>query len=196
MIGIQMDRTDFRSKFASMLDLAKNPRALLAVAGRELANRLKDHFRRKDVEEPNKLSPRRQHFWLAVSRSVQSPVVDGARTVSVTVNDPRFAQKVFGGKITAKRAKALTVPVTEKAYGRTTATFEKETGLKLFLLGRKDHGRGGVLAAKIGDQIEVEYVLTKSVTQQADPTALPPESDLEKAILDRVQGVVDRQLKE
>jgi hypothetical protein len=204
MIQVNYNRQEFTLELQKKLDAATNPRAVLMASGREVGNQLKDWFRKKDRDEPNKLSPRREHFWLQVSRSVQNPVIQGARTVSVTINDPRIAQKVFGGTITAKRAGALTIPVSEKAYGRTAATFERETGLKLFLLKKKTGtpGRGqtgpsnlerAVLAAVVNGHIEVEYLLTKSVTQGPDADALPPEKDLEAAILKRAQAVVDRQ---
>jgi hypothetical protein len=195
MIGIALDRSGFNARFGQVLAQSKNPVAILKAAGRELANQLKKHFRMKEQTNPNKLSPRREHFWLDIAQSVNNPEQTGYNTISVRVSDPRIAQKVFGGVITAKKAAALTIPVAEKAYGRTAATFEAETGLKLFLLGPKDHSRGGVLAAKVGDQIEVEYVLTKSVDQKPDPTAIPDLGDLEKAVLARAQAVLTSETK-
>jgi len=194
MISIAIQRAGFTAEFNRRLAEARNPVAVLMASGRELANQLKKHFRAKEQSNPNKLSDRRSHFWLQVAQSVNAPIQTGYNVVSVRVSDPRIAQKVFGGPIVPKRAGALTIPVSEKAYGRTAATFEAETGLKLFLLKKgKDSERGGVLAAKIGDQIEVEYILAKSVQQEPDPTALPPMSELEKAILARAQSVVDHQ---
>ena len=196
MIAIAFQRGGFVAELNRVLKGVERPEAVLMSAGRELANQLKKHFRKKDREEPNKLSARRQHFWLQVSRSVNNPEQTGFNTVSVRVSDPRIAQKVFGGRITAKRAKALTIPVAEKAYGRTASTFERETGLKLFLLKDEDGTTEGKLVAKIGETIEVEYVLRKSVKQEKDPTALPPRGELEKAILARAQKAAERQKKD
>lgn len=196
MISIAVNRGGFTAEFNRVLRQAQNPVAVLMAAGRELSNQLRAHFRSKEQSDPNKLSPRRSHFWLQIMRSVNAPVQTGDNQVSVTISDPRIAQKVFGGTIVAKRAGALTIPVEEQAYGRTAATFEAETGLKLFLIKKKDDagGRGGVLAVKAGSSgIQVEYVLAKSVDQAPDPTALPDESALETAILDRAQKVADRQ---
>jgi hypothetical protein len=192
MITVTYNRAEFSAQFAAVIERAKNPAGVLAVAGRELANRLREHFRKKERDEPNKLSPRRQHFWLQVMRSVNAPVQRG-RTVSVTISHPAIAQKVFGGEIRAKQAGALTIPVSEKAYGRTASTFERETGLKLILLKKAGSSRA-VLAAKVEGKIEVEYLLRKSVKQAPDADALPPESDLEAAILERAQQVVDREI--
>lgn len=205
MITVSIKNAAFNKDFGGLLARTKNPTGMLMVCGRELGNQLKAHFRKKEATEPNKLSPRRQHFWLQVGRSVQNPVQSGPKSVSVTISDPRFAQKVFGGTITAKRAGALTIPVSEKAYGRTASTFERETGLKLILIkvgGTKSKNGSGsnrlenaVLAARLpGGGLEVEYVLTKSVRQQKDPTALPDENQLKAAIIKRAQSYMDREL--
>lgn len=198
MITVQVSNAAFNKQFGQLLSQTKNPTGMLMVVGRELANTLKEHFRKKEQQEPNKLSPRREHFWLQVGRSVQNPEQTGYNSVSVTISDPRFAQKVFGGTITAKRAGALTIPVSERAYGRTASTFERETGLKLILIktgGSKSNGfENAVLAAKVNGGLEVEYLLTKSVTQQPDPTALPDENEIKRRAIERAQKYLDREL--
>lgn len=194
MITLTFDDKKFQVEFGRKIGAAKNPRAVLLGSGRELANQLKKHFREKDKTGANKLSERRSHFWLAVRDSVQNPELSG-NTVTVTINHPAFAQKVFGGTISAKEAGALTIPVEEKAYGRTAQTFERETGLKLFLIKTgKGSFENAVLAVKddSGKGFTVEYILTKSVTQKADTDALPEKTELERAILVRAQRVLDR----
>ncbi len=194
MISLVMKREGFTKDFSALLGRTKNPVGMLKVAGREVANQLKTWFRRKDREEPNKLSDRRSHFWLAVSRTVGNPVQTGPTAISVTVAHPAIAQKVFGGTIRAKIASALTIPVEERAYGRTAATFEKETGLKLVLIKNgKGNFRKAVLAAVEDGKLTVEYLLTPSVHQDADPTALPPKSDLEAAILKRANSFLQNE---
>jgi len=162
-----------------------------------VANQLKSHFRKKDRTGANKLSDRRSHFWQQVAQSVSQPEQTGFNAVSVSITDPRFAQKLFGGTIRAKNAEALTIPVEERAYGRTAATFERETGLKLFLVKTGNSGlEDAVLAVKEDPKAKmftVEYLLTKSVTQSADPDALPQKAALEQAILARSQRMLDRQ---
>jgi hypothetical protein len=197
MISLTFNDTKFQARFGGIISQAKNPRAILMNAGREVNTRLKQHFRMRDQTSANQLSDRRSHFWRAVARMVQNPEQENANTVRVTINHPAFAQKVFGGTIRAKAAEALTIPVEERAYGRTTATFEAETGLKLFLI-RTGHGafQNAVLAVKDDNArgFTVEYILTKSVTQSADTEALPDKTMLEQAILARAQRVLDRQL--
>lgn len=82
--------------------------------------------------------------------------------MSVSITHPAFAQKLFGGPIVAKRAKSLTIPVEERAYGRTASTFEHETGLKLFFLKTgKSAFANAVLATQEKGGLTVEYVLKK-----------------------------------
>lgn len=196
MITIQFQRSGFDRQYGEIISKVKNPSAMLKVSGRELANQLKSHFRLKDRTEPNQLSPRRSHFWLAVSRTVSNPMQEGIDSISVSITHPAFAQKVFGGVIRAKAAGALTIPVEERAYGRTAATFEQETGLKLFLLRvGKGSFQKAVLAAKEAKGLVIEYVLKKSVNQDRDPNALPVASALEEAILARAKSYYENEAK-
>jgi uncharacterized protein (DUF697 family) len=186
MIAITLTDAGFVSKINRFAAQTKNPTGLMKVLGREAANRLKAHFRAKN-KTPNKLGGKRENFWNRVGQSVQNPVVGSSgREVSVSINDPRFVRKVFGGTITAKRAKALSIPVTAEAYGRSPSTFEQETGLKLFLVRTGSGGfQNAVLATQRGKGLQVEYVLKKSVNQDADPTALPDEKAMEAALIAR-----------
>lgn len=193
--------TKFKVEFNRIISSVRNPRRVLDGAGREVVKQLKSHFNRKDRSEPNKLSNRRSRFWQQVARSVNQPVLENASTVSVTISDPRFAQKLFGGTLRAKRSKFLAIPVEERAYGRYPgnkhgfgSSFENETGLKLvFIRNGKSAFQNAVLAVKEGKGLTVEYVLTKSVNQKADTTALPEKAALETAILARAQRILDNQ---
>jgi hypothetical protein len=197
MIGLQFANAAFNKKFGYIIGQAENPIVILMGAGREVAKQLKSHFRKKDRSGANKLSDRRSHFWRQVAQSVSQPEQTGFNAVSVSITDPRFAQKLFGGTIRAKNAENLSVPVEERAYGRTAATFERETGLKLFLVKTGNSSlENAVLAVKEDPKsrvFTVEYLLTNSVTQSADPDALPQKSALEQAILARGQTMLDRQ---
>jgi hypothetical protein len=171
----------------------QRPEALLKALGREGGNRLQKHFRAKDAQ-PNKLSPRREQFWLKVGKSVTpNPVVDAAAgTVTLSITDPRFAQKVFGGVIRAKRVRNLTIPLVPAAYGRSPHTFEQKTGAKLVLFMGK---RGPLLGVKLASgQMMAIYKLTPSVNQKADPTALPDRAEFMAALGAQASAWIQRQL--
>ena len=202
MIALQFQDGKFQADFGAIIAKAKNPKVVLLNSGRELGNQLRAWFRQRDQSNANHLSERRSHFWLQVARSVNRPQMAWFNSVSVTISDPRFAQKLFGGTITAKVAEALTIPVEERAYDRTAATFERETGLKLILLKTGGSAANALENAILAvadpndpKRLTVEYVLMKSVNQQADPEALPPKAKLEAAILRRAQRVLDREMQ-
>ena len=194
MIAIRPDASDFKVRFGNIVASCRRPRAILAAAGREGGNLLKKHFREKDQTNINSLAPeRRAHYWLGVSRAVQAPVVEGDTAVSITIADPTIAQKVFGGPIVAKRVQNLAIPESPEAYGRSPAVFEAETGLKLFVLKTGPGGHANIiLAAAVGQGIQVEYLLTHSVDQKADPTALPEEKQFAESILAKALEVQQR----
>lgn len=210
MIKVILDTTSFRASVSGILAQAKRPVAILAGIGRELGNLLKQHFRAKDKSDASYLGTaggRRQHFWLKVGETVNAPTytgTDGAMIISITISHPAIAQKVHGGTIVAKRVKNLAIPVSPEAYGRTPATFERETGFKLFVLREggteANSARTLILASRRGygkdllSQLHVEYVLKHSVTQRPDPTALPDEAMLEAKLTHRGQSILDRQL--
>lgn len=197
MITIDMNDQAFTTQIQALAVQLKDPNKLTRALGREAATQLKTHFRTKDKTDKNYLSPRRQHFWRQVAASVQNPKVNSdASAVIVSINHPAFAQKVKGGTIRPKRAKMLTIPASEEAYGRTASTFEDATGLKLIFI--RTGGKGAnpfanaVLATRRGGGLQVEYVLKASVTQKPDPTALPPRAQMQAAIVKRADAYVAR----
>lgn len=183
MIAFTIRDQDMSRKLGSLLAQVQNPADLLMVIGREAVNRLKKHYRLKDAREPNRLGGARTHFWLEVSRAVQSPVTRGKR-VTVTINHPSIAQKVKGGIISAKRTRMLTIPVAPEAHGRTARTTEQELGVQIFLI---NAGRGKGLAAEIEGQVKLLYILKPSVKQEADPTALPEEKEFTAGLIRRAE---------
>jgi hypothetical protein len=193
MLQIHVDDGDFRGWLSRQAAQMRNPRALMAVLGRELANVLKKHFLERD-RTPNALGGRRSHFWRDVSKSVNNPEVDSSGLrVSVAISHPIFRHKYTGGTITAKRRRFLTIPVSSEAYGRTAATFKRETRKWLFFL--KTAG-GGVLATReYGKGFTVHYLLRRSVTQKADTDALPSMFYIAAALKRRAEAFIARQLK-
>lgn len=198
MIAIQYKKDGFDAEMVSILRQAKRPVGILAVAGRTGANGLRRHFLAKDRTDANKLAPdRRQHLWQQIAHAVQAPVVatDGSK-VTIRIQHPIIAQKVFGGTITAKRGKNLAIPQSPEAYGRAPAVFERETGLKLIFIRANGHA---ILASRIDPNskaLQVEYILTPVVHQKPDPTALPDKNTFSDEVLKSADQALQRQLKE
>lgn len=179
----------------------KSPTALSKVIGRRGANELKSWFTQRN-QVPNKLGGRRTNFWAQVRSSVQNPVTSGdGRQIRISINHPPFAQKVFGGSISAKVAGALTIPKIPEAYGRTAAVFEKETGIRLFLYRSKVSSFAalaytvGERTGKGGDQkLVIAYLLAPRVNQKPDPLALPPQDQFNAALMAEADAFLARQI--
>lgn len=169
---------DINDRLKAIAQQLARPEALYKDTGRRLANDLREHFATLDAQQSPQHGGMSTHFWADIRNATGNPILDGTG-VSVTISDPRFAQKLFGGVITAKNAEALTIPISPLAHGRRASVFEEETGQKLF------HPKGTrVLMANIGGQVAAIYALAQSVTQKPDPEALPPMPVLEAAIVD------------
>lgn len=182
-----------QARLSFLVDRLDNPTPLWKVVGRRGANELKSHFRKRNLV-PNKLGGKRTNYWRRVADSVQNPEIE-PRAVTITIGDQTFAQKLYGGRITPKRAKNLTIPVDGLAHGRTVAVFKQETGIELFFFRPKARGLGAYLAGKNEDGsngIRVYYRLAKFADQKPDKDALPKEADFDAALLDETEKYVAR----
>lgn len=199
-ITIQDDVTGRLAKLESQLGDATDFRADI---GRRLANDLREHFRGRQLNGPrNKFGAPSGGLWGEIRDSVNDGEVvsDG---VTVTIADPRFNQKYFGGTITADD-KLLAIPARSEAYGKSPRLF---SNLKAIFF------RSGAIALvqetpstprargekRIGTKREegmVYYWLVGSVTQQKDPDALPSEAALLAGILDTGEKHLARIVRE
>lgn len=166
--------------------------SVMMVAGKAVHGRLVNHFREKN-QKPNSRGFKRQNFWAQIRDAVQKPVRDGDAAI-VQVNDPRLNPHVFGAVITPKAKKALAIPVHPQAYGVRAATFDD------LVMIRSGKGKGnvvGVLGKRVngGDIIEAWYVLVKRATVPKDPTALPPDAEIESAAGKAVQLWIGRNIR-
>jgi hypothetical protein len=202
MIAIDYIDKSTTDGLAAIYDRVRNPNAMLKVVGRRGANELKFHFLQRD-RTGKQFPGRRSHFWRQIANSVNSPIVEGNTAVRISIGDPRFVQKVFGGRITPKRAKALTIPQDPKvdpqaasmARERTVAVFQQTTGIQLFLLKKKGGGISNLLAGFVSaKKLRVFYILVPYVDQEADPEALPPRAKFNAAILDEGVQFLNRQI--
>jgi hypothetical protein len=167
------------------------PEDLHRVLGAQLKLDLEKHFLRRQRENPNKRGWKRQNFWRQVKDSVQQATTD-ADGASVRITHEAIRAKVFGAKIVAKNASAVTIPLHELAYGRRAKTFENEVGTKLFRITSKKGNN--LLMADIGGETVPIYALAKSVTMQRDADALPDDDKLAGSLLNRGRRFLARQL--
>ncbi len=115
-----------------------------------------------------------------------------AEAVSVGTPDENgvLRHKINGGTISAKNARALTIPIIPKAHGKRVVDYVRETGKQLFtlrqsLLNIRNQYKGtdhqtGYLFEKFGrDGIRAVYALKKSIRQAPWPNAIPKSEDMQ-----------------
>ena len=115
-----------------------------------------------------------KHMWRDIARATELRTIskDG---VEVYCSHVAAAQKQFGGTIEApgkgagsKGAKYLAIPISPESKGVPVGEFVTG-GIKLFVLGKKDGERGGVLGYSEDGVFHGLYALRKRVRQKADP---------------------------
>jgi hypothetical protein len=166
------------------------------VAGRAIANLIRNHLFKLDAERANSLGGKRSHFYADAARSVSNPIqVDESAVIDIAKQG--LAQRYFGGTIKAGQGtssatggptKYLAIPARSEAYGRVPGEF---TDLSFV-----PTARGGMLVQNLqtpisvgrGKTSKVKYADTKGglvmfwlvteVTQAPDPTVLPTETQM------------------
>jgi hypothetical protein len=120
---------------------------------------------------------RKTQWWRKVSNSWSIIGASGSGVTLRSKGADGFAHKVTGGTITAKRKKALTIPLIPEAHGLTAKTYS-QTINRLFIV-------KGVLAEAYDNEkgFRPVFALKKSVTHKPWPNALPPEKSYVDAFL-------------
>jgi hypothetical protein len=183
MITLRLDRDEVTPHLRRLLKESESDSPLGRVLGRAASNELKKHFRERN-QTGNKLGGTRTNFWSSVAQSVQSPVARPGNIV-VPISHPAIAQKVFGGTITAKKAKNLAIPIHPKAHGKSPRVFPalqfamNSAGVKMLFLNSNRNAKGQFLK---GTTMQVYYILKPSVTQAPDPNALPKDAAVGEAM--------------
>lgn len=168
----------------------KDTQPLMQALAKEMDVAFREHFRRRDGEG-NKMGWPSRHFWTReVMRFQTFEATD--RRASLSIASPAFLHKITGGTILPKKKKSLAIPQHPMAYALGGP---KASGLNLsyapvnrgkllgyLLLNGQRKYKGKTIRAKI------MYALVRSVTQAADPQALPNQADLESRIGRNIQS--------
>jgi hypothetical protein len=90
----------------------------------------------------------------------------------------------YGGTITPKNKKALTIPVTAEARGMRASTFEKKYNRNLFVVGKnREQGEGTLAWEDEAGKLHAAFVLrkksvVKSLRERRGHDAIPSEKEL------------------
>lgn len=188
------DRVTKRFERAALPEVLEEGRL---QGGRDVRHLFYQHFRAKNLAEPNQFfrrhGGRRLYFWRRMANSLQEPVLNGEGQVVLAMHRD-IAQKRFGGPILPKRARALTIPVHQDAYGRSARRLESFLGTKLFIVKTK-RGRKTFLAAKGGPRggLRRYYLLRSSVNQEPWPDTFPPRKQITAAFKEGFRSVLNRE---
>jgi len=202
-VEIEVDLSDAIKGVEDLRSQLANRRALNAALGKRAEVELRAHFTDRE-QGPSKASSRgwpKQHFWAQIAQATTLTEVndDGA---TVTINDPRFAQKVYGGTIKPGAGKKyLTIPAIAQAYGRSAQIIEGLKPIIRMIAGERRAvalGKGETVISKKGNPRlkpgteTIWYWLVKSVTQEPDPQALPPMDHLKEKLQDEAKEYLAR----
>lgn len=188
-INIQIERDEATPLFNALYNsLSRGRREFLAVNASRVERRLKRHFREREAGD----SKRRQrgwpqrHFWASVERATQIASLTNDYA-TITIASAPFAFKLRGGTITPRRGSYLSIPLRAEAYaaGSPRAWGRAKSGSAGRLVPIRSRSGRLVLAEVSGGSaqgIRAHYLLVRSVTQQADPRALPPQAEMNKEI--------------
>lgn len=184
--------------------------APMQAAGQRVVVLLREHFRKAEAERPNRRGWPRQHFWAQFARRV-ALVSASSEMAVVGVQDPQGAlqHKITGGTIRAKRGRMLAIPLTATAYRLGAMAripdafpdaFVMRTRKGAWIVRSRWENRGGRRRGRQGkfvsglkqERLEFLFRLLPSVTQRADPRALPEPEDFAREALAGITGWMRR----
>lgn len=172
------------------LNAALSPERLNPRIGAAATETFRRHFANLDSTRQNSLGGGRTHFWAQAARGTHFDVLQDG--VKISVSQVGARQRVQGGEIRPVNAKWLTIPARAESYGKRAGEF---SNLR-FVIFRKDElaalisgsggatvtrkTKGGEVSTPVKGATEgtVMYWLKKSVTQEADPTAIPSKEQI------------------
>ncbi|MEM7495897.1 MAG: hypothetical protein AAF471_07200 [Myxococcota bacterium] len=173
-------------RFATFLGLIKGlpqEREVHNLIGFTGAEILSEHFNEKN-QKPNKVGGPKSNFW-AQAADQTDYALDPIRIYTTKIG---VAQRVYGGIITAKKAKNLVFPVHPISYNIPARDFTARTGIALY-----PNKKRTVILGRVGGQSVILYVIKRSVKQEPDPSAIPTGQTFENGILAELAAYINQQ---
>lgn len=215
-VQVKFAPADPRSILVEVEGQLKNRTGLHKVLAAALADQLQGHFRDKN-RVPNRMNAPKTNFWNQVANATSVTEVSETGAV-VTVAEDRFRIQLFGGTITPKKAKALTIPLIKEARGLFARSYETKFRTRLFTIKGKRAlfervGQGGealdrqtnvrvrqgkrtlTIPLAGGSRIRPVYALVPKATIKADPTALPSQAEIVKRLQEEAEDFLARDNK-
>jgi hypothetical protein len=182
------------------------------VAGRAVANEVKDHLFALD-SRANKLGGPRSHFYSAAAKSVADPQASGEK-VTFEITKIGLALRWLGGTVkagastssaTGSLTKYLAIPARTEAVGKPPSEFpdlkfipRRNGGAMLVQALQTTVSISGRKRIKItrGSEVGglVMYWLVKQTTNRPDPTVMPTEEQMLETAVDAMGQYISRRL--
>lgn len=129
-----------------------------------------------------------RHFWQDIAKNCRTRSVTET-SAEVYSDKPGASLRQFGGTIVPVKAKALTIPISPEAEGKTAREFSAG-GKALFKI--KGNGGNGILAyADSHGQLHALFALRTRVYQKPDPW-WPNDEEIANIGLAEAQRMIDK----
>jgi len=191
-IGVQVtiSRDDVSPALKAQLEQLQ-PRAIAKEVGEALVTTTQKHLR---ANGRNKRGWPSTNFWPRAARSTSWTATDDG--VVISINQVGVRQRFFGGVIAPVKAKALTIPISSQAYGKTVKDFPGAFMIKTpkgaYIV---QYAGGNTAKGKFKKQnatLEFLFKLMRSVTQQEDRSVIPDFVTYRQVVFRQLEAIVAR----
>ncbi len=161
-----------------------SPRNLTRVASDRTFELIRRHLR-SDVanrhKTANRLNATPTGHW--ANPTGYTHLAEQGNAAEITISRPGIARAVRDVTIRPKRGRAITIPMHALAYGRRPAEFEQNTGKALF----RPKGSRILATTDKSGKITPMYLLSGAAFQKQDPTLLPGDDTVTRALHDALK---------
>ncbi|MBQ8723953.1 MAG: hypothetical protein IJY80_06685 [Opitutales bacterium] len=159
------------------------PGILMSVVLEKAKRVVHDNFQNLNVLR-NRYGSNFYGKW-ADDSAVTPVVLNGGSKGKLELIDEKGAlrHKIYSGAVTPKRAKFLTIPISEQAKHQSARGSNAAHGeIPGLFLARGKNGRGLFLATENNGNLVVHYLLKKSVTHKPHPEVMPSTAEFAHAV--------------
>lgn len=164
------------------------PRLLLQACGRRVENILHGHFLKRNAE-PNRQGWAKSNWWAREVKGNTSLTSATDTEAVVSIASLQFLHRLLGGKVQGHPYLAL--PLTEEAKIKGSPREWSSPGDGQLQFIRSKLG-SCYLFPDEGQSHGASYLLVRSVTQKADPDALPEQGEIEAGVDDEAVKFFER----
>ena len=211
-IDVKIEDTDLVQRLENLQEGLVDSEKLHKILAFAVETQYREHFISREQSHANKRGWKRQHFWKEASDATRAEA--DAESGRVIISKPGVALQRFGGTVVPSTRKYLTIPLSQKAYGRSALEFEDTFVWKspkgFLFISRKidvDKTKGMSRAEKKKTSArklarmkkskgqETLYLLLDKVNVTGDATALPSDESRQEVIRKHTGQYIERLLK-